>query len=80
LLAGLRTRAESLARVPLRGRVVPELSWFGIRTYRELVVGPHRIAYRIVSKHVQVLAVLDGRRDLADLLLERLTRFAHNER
>ena len=38
------------------------------------VVKPYRIIYRIEEDTVTVLAVLDGRRDLEDLLLERLIR------
>ena len=47
---------------------------FGIRNWRELIVKPYRIIYRIDEDTVNVLAVLDGRRDLQDLLLERLIR------
>ena len=74
LLSTLRGRAASLERVPMRGRVVPELSRFGMRSWREVVARPYRIVYRISGDTVTVLAVLDGRRDLEDLLLERLLR------
>jgi plasmid stabilization system protein ParE len=74
LLIRLRSRAESLERSPGRGRVVPELASTGTRVWRELVVKPHRIVYRVRGKIVLVGALLDGRRDLEDLLLERLTR------
>lgn len=74
LLAQLRTRAATLERAPLRGRIVPELAGYGIRSWRELVVRPYRLVYRVASKKVFVLAVLDGRRDLEDILLERLLR------
>ena len=40
--------------------------------YRELIEPPWRIVYRIESESVLVLGVLDGRRDLKSLLLERL--------
>ena len=42
--------------------------------YRELIVRPWRIIYRVSTKRVLVLAVLDGRRDLEGLLLSRLLR------
>ena len=76
LLIRLRSKADSLERSPQRGRVVPELAVTGTRAWRELVVRPHRIVYRIRGEIVLVGAVLDGRRDLEDLLLERLTRNA----
>jgi plasmid stabilization system protein ParE len=74
LLAKLRGRAESLDTTPMRGRVVPELARFGIRSWRELVIKPYRIIYRVGEAEVFVLAVFDGRRDLEDVLLERLVR------
>jgi predicted metalloprotease len=40
---------------------------------REVVERPYRIVYRITGRTVAVLGVLDGRRELEDVLLERLT-------
>ena len=74
VLKRLETRAATLKSSPGRGRVVPELARFGMRTWRELVVRPYRLVYRIEGDTVNVLALFDGRRDLEDLLLERLLR------
>lgn len=74
LLRKLRQAAQSLVRSPLRGRIVPELLRFGMRRWRELVVRPYRLVYRVGERTVVVLAVLDGRRNLEDALLERLVR------
>ena len=63
--------ATSLCTHPRRGRKVPELVANGVRDCRELLVAPFRLVYRASGKKVTVLAVLDGRRDLEDLLLER---------
>ncbi|MBX7116101.1 MAG: hypothetical protein K1X64_17355 [Myxococcaceae bacterium] len=41
----------------------------GITAFRELIIGSCRIVYRVDSREVDVL---DGRRELADLLLQRL--------
>jgi plasmid stabilization system protein ParE len=73
-LEGVRAKSESLKTLPFRGRVVPELAHFGIRSRRELIVRPYRILYRVEKTRVYVLAVLDSRRDLRALLLERLIR------
>lgn len=70
----LRSRATTLERAARRGRIVPELLHFGIRSYRELLVNPHRLIYRISEGTVFVMAVFDGRRDLQDVLLERILR------
>jgi addiction module RelE/StbE family toxin len=74
VLRRLEQRAATLESTPARGRLVPELRRFGMRTWRELVVRPYRLVYRIEGDTVTVLAVLDGRRDLEDVLLERLLR------
>ncbi|MCX6995751.1 MAG: type II toxin-antitoxin system RelE/ParE family toxin [Kiritimatiellaeota bacterium] len=70
----MESRVAALKRMPERGRVVPELAALGVHMYRELVVAPWRIIYRISGQTVYVLAVLDGRRNLEDVLLERLVR------
>ena len=77
LLKRLRERADGLYEMPDRGRVVPELARFGIVGLRELVARPYRIIYRVHSDQVTVLAVLDGRRDLGDVLFDRLLRSSH---
>ena len=67
-------RCRALVSFPERGRIVPELRAVGVLVYRELVEGPWRILYRFDADRVHVTAVLDARRDLSSLLLERLVR------
>jgi toxin ParE1/3/4 len=74
ILKNLRDRATNLETMPMRGRVVPEMARLGLRAWRELIVKPYRIVYRIDKDAVIVMALLDSRRDLEDLLLERLVR------
>jgi plasmid stabilization system protein ParE len=69
----IKQKASSLSTFPERGRIVPELRDQGILQYRELVISPWRILYRISEMNVFVLAVLDSRRNIEDVLLERLT-------
>jgi plasmid stabilization system protein ParE len=64
--------AGSLRSFPERGRTLPEFEAYGITLARELIVSPWRIVYRVENPFVRVLAVLDGRRDLEELLLTRL--------
>ena len=73
-LERLERRCRSLAALPERGRVVPELRAVDVFTYRELIEGPWRIVYRHDVDRVHVMAVLDSRRELSGLLLERLVR------
>lgn len=74
VLGKLEHAAASLASMPERGRIVPELATVGVYGYRELIVSPWRIIYRVSKSTVYVLAVVDSRRDLADLLMERFIR------
>jgi plasmid stabilization system protein ParE len=74
ILARIRRKAESLPEFSERGRVVPELGRLGTKEYRELILAPWRILYRIRSRQVEIMAVLDSRRNVEDLLLQRLTR------
>ena len=71
VLERMRKKVAGLAVLPERGRVVPELKEQGIMLYRELILAPWRIIYRISGRTVYVLAVLDARRNLEDILLER---------
>ena len=73
-LEGIRTRARSLERFPERGRMVPELKEQGISLYREVIVGPWRLVYRIAKDNVYVLCFLDARRNVEDILLDRFIR------
>jgi plasmid stabilization system protein ParE len=74
ILDRLERRCAALTRLPERGRIVPELKAVDIFVYRELIEGPWRIIYRHGKARVHVLAVVDSRRNLSSLLLERLAR------
>lgn len=74
VLDRLRERVDLLTVAAERGRTVPELKDLDVHQYREVIERPWRIVYRIEGDAVLVLAVLDGRRDLRSLLLERLLR------
>lgn len=74
VLFKLETKAALLITLPNRGRVVPELLHTGISQYRELISAPWRIIYRVENQRVLIMAVLDSRRDLQTVLLNRLAR------
>jgi plasmid stabilization system protein ParE len=67
----LEASIDSLVTTPRRGRVVPELRAEGLEMYRELLVSKYRILFRVRGHDVVLLGVLDGRRDLAELLIQR---------
>lgn len=70
----IRKKATSLTNLPERGRLVPELQDQGIFLYRELIVAPWRLMYRVEGKKVYVLSVIDSRQNVEDILLKRLTK------
>jgi len=72
LLARLEAAARTLERFPNRGRVVPEMAEIGATHGRELVVSPYRIIYVVGDERVEVVAVVDGRRNARTILAERL--------
>ena len=65
-------RIDALQTHPERGRIVPELNRIAVREYRELVIAPHSIFYRIRGLRVGIVGILDRRRDLEELLLQRM--------
>lgn len=67
----IKEKAESLKRMPRQGRTVPELSYFNILVYRELIIAPWRFIYKTEKNMVWVLAVIDGKRNVEDILLNR---------
>lgn len=72
VLRKIKEKASNLHSFPSRGRIVPELQYQGITQYRELIVSPWRIIYRISKGTVYVLSVLDSRQNVEDILLKRL--------
>ena len=72
VIVQLGGKADSLQTLPERGRVVPELRTIGVLAYLEVQHKPWRMVYRIQAREVWIMAVIDGRRNLVDLLFERL--------
>ena len=70
----LKEACESLATMAKRGHVPPELDRMSVRDYLEIHYKPYRIIYQIFGNKVFIHCVLDGRRDMEDLLQRRLIR------
>lgn len=71
-LGGLESVARSLESFSERGRVVPEMAEAGFSDFRELIRPPHRLVYEVRGDRVEVLGVFDARRDLEQVLFDRL--------
>jgi toxin ParE1/3/4 len=63
---------SELSTFPGRGSVPKELRSVGVQDYRQTVLKPDRIIYRILGTSVVVYVIADGRRDMQTLLLRRL--------
>lgn len=64
-------KIATLKRFPERCRIVPELRRIGVRDFRELIVGPYRVFFRIDASIVGIVGVLDGRREVEEVLATR---------
>lgn len=79
LLNGIERAVLSLETMPQRGHISPELKRINIYDYRELHFKVYRIIYQIIGDEVFVHCILDGRRDILDLLHQRLLSDAQVE-
>ena len=61
-----------LETMPDRGHFLPELERIGVSEYREVFFKPYRIICQAIRIDVFVFCVLDGRRDLQDILQESM--------
>ena len=67
----IHTAANNLKKFPKRGRIVPEFKLYGICTYHEIIVQSWRVIYNIYGTNLFILAVLDSRRNIKDILFDR---------
>lgn len=74
LLKNIEERISNLSELAKRGHIPPELERVGVYEYRENHFKPYRIIYQIIDSNIYVHCVLDSRRELEDLLQERLLR------
>lgn len=72
LLDALMARAASLVEFPLKGAVPKELQVLGISEFRQVLLSPYRVIYRVVGDAVFIVMIADGRRDMQALLERRI--------
>mgnify|MGYP000849914591 FL=1 len=66
------THVEKIDIFPEGGRVVPELISIGVLDIREIIENPWRVFYRITSTEVQIISVIDGRRNIEEILYKKV--------
>lgn len=72
LLDRIEAKCASLSTFPERGSLPAELEALGDRGYRQLVLPPYRLIYRVTDSAVSIVVIADGRRDMGALLQRRL--------
>lgn len=74
IINSLEAAVNNLAVFPDQGSIPKELLSLGIRQYRQVIEKPYRIFYEIFADKIIVHAILDGRRDMQSLLMQRILR------
>jgi len=57
---------------PERHRIVHELEKYGYFIYREIIIEYWRVIYRIENDIVYIMLVIDGRRNIEHILLNKI--------
>jgi toxin ParE1/3/4 len=65
---------NKIINFPKKGRIIPELEKRNITMYREIIIKPWRIFYKIEENRIPIIAVIDGRRNIEEILLRRQLR------
>jgi len=68
------SKINSLEHFPTRGGYVPELLARNIKDFRKITEAPWNIYYKINDNIANVLAIIDSRRNLRDVLVNKLLR------
>ncbi len=74
LLDAIEKTCYKLKEYPERGHVPQELRQTGIKRYLEIHYKPYRIIYEIENSIIYIHSILDGRRNIQEILSERLLR------
>ena len=72
MLDAILDKIMTLEMWPERGACPKEIEPLGLREFRQVLVAPWRLIYRIAGSSVIILVIADGRRDMQSLLEQRL--------
>ncbi len=74
LFENLQKTCLKLESFPKCGHIPPELERINVFGYLEIHFKPYRIIYQVHDKEVYIHCILDSRRELHELLHQRLLR------
>ena len=66
------SKIDLLASVSFKSKICQELKDIGVNDVYELAEAPWRIFYKLKEKEVVVLFVLDGRRNIEEVLISKV--------
>lgn len=72
--AKLKLAIRNLAKFPQLGGIPDELETLNLTQYRQILSGKNRVIYEVRQDAVYVHLIVDTRRDLKDVLMQRLLR------
>ena len=70
----IEAKINALDHFPERGAYIPQLLEENIKEYRQIIESPWKIIYKIDDEIVRILAIIDSRRNLKDILIEKLLK------
>ena len=68
----IKSKIENIIDFPKAGIVVPELVNIGITDIYQIIESPWKIYYKILEDKILVLSVIDGRRNLEEILYKKI--------
>ena len=60
-------KSEQLEKLPMIGRIVPELEESNIR---ELIIYSYRLIYEISNKRIEILTIMHGKQDFSKAFIK----------
>ncbi len=70
----IKDTSNDIGEFPKQGRIIPELQNENLTKFREIIVKPWRMMYRIEDNRILILAIIDGIRNIEDILMKRQLR------
>ncbi|MHB8949110.1 MAG: type II toxin-antitoxin system RelE/ParE family toxin [Rhodoferax sp.] len=70
----IKASVRHLGEHPFLGKIPAELEVLNLTQYRQILSGMNRIIYEVRQEAVYVHLIVDTRRDLKDVLMQRLLR------
>jgi toxin ParE1/3/4 len=72
ILNKIEDHVKQLKMFPERFRFVPELEKYSYLLYREMIIEYWKVIYKIENDIVYIMLVIDGRRNLEDIIFKKI--------